>query len=90
MIRKLSLALIWATVVTGSKLGLSEANGGDIHFGPLSGAASLAIGVVGVAIVGLFVAVFVLRWRESARSSSSLSQDSEGDTAPELEGQDER
>ncbi len=61
-----------------------EANGGGVHIGDLSDTASYALIGVGLAVVGLFVFMFVLRWRQAAQSRRDDPED-----ASEAESQDE-
>ena len=62
-----------------------EANGAGVHIGDLSDTASYAIIGAGLAVIGLFVLMFALRWRQAAYSEQDDPED-----ALEAERQDER
>ncbi len=86
---KLYLALLLGAVARGLHVGRSEANGGEVHIGNLSGTASLVVIVVGVAVAGLFIGFFALRWRQTAQSSRAQPEEGDADRASELESGDE-
>ncbi len=89
MKRKLCLALLLGTVASWLNGAHAEANGGDVHIGGLSGGTSLAIIVIGVVVAGLFIGLFVLRWRQAAQSSTAQPREDDTGTDPESEDQKE-
>ena len=86
--RKPYLAVLLGALAAWSDVGLSLAHAGEVHLGGLSSAASLAIIVIAVVVVGIFVGLFLLRWRESSQASTAQREEGDEDTAPEFGGQE--
>ncbi|HJO81026.1 MAG: hypothetical protein QGG34_07255 [SAR202 cluster bacterium] len=55
--------------------GVVEANGTGVHIGSLSDTATYAVIGAFAAVVGLFVLMFVLRWREVSQSEQADPED---------------
>ncbi len=80
----LCLALVLAVTAVWMNAGASEANGGDVHIGELSGTASVVVIIAGGALVALFIGLFAVRWKQTARSSEAKNGEDAGpDEEPE-------
>ncbi len=82
---KRTLPAVLAALTVGlSAHRVAEANGGGVHIGSLSDTASYAVIGAFVAVVGLFVLMFVLRWSASIQSEQLGHED-----ALDIESEDE-
>jgi hypothetical protein len=87
--RKWFWALFLSTAASWPSAGIIEANGAHVHIGGLSGGASLALILIALAVAGLFVALFVLRWRQSARPSMEWNREDDPDQPRDFKDPDE-
>ncbi len=80
-----TLSVVLAVLAVGLPAhNVAEANGAGVHIGNLSDTATYAVIGVFVAVVGLFVLMFVLRWRAATQSEHHDPED-----ALDIESEDE-